>query len=111
MYYMCAHEVGKIMEKTEYFVKVTVGLKPSKMRQLQQWGNLLTRMWKILGNQGNYHVNLTCVTLRRYSVFLHYNCALSLCFIYREVVQQLIEEYQAATRAGYISWGTQQQVS
>lgn len=27
----------------------------------------------------------------------------------REVVQQLIEEYQAATRAGYISWGTQQQ--
>ncbi|XP_020616366.1 tubulin gamma-1 chain [Orbicella faveolata] len=29
----------------------------------------------------------------------------------REVVQQLIEEYQAATRAGYIMWGTQQQVS
>lgn len=27
----------------------------------------------------------------------------------REVVQQLIEEYQAATRAGYIMWGTQQQ--
>lgn len=27
----------------------------------------------------------------------------------REVVQQLIEEYQAATRAGYIMWGSQQQ--
>lgn len=27
----------------------------------------------------------------------------------REVVQQLIEEYQAATKAGYIMWGTQQQ--
>lgn len=27
----------------------------------------------------------------------------------REVVQQLIEEYQAATRADYIMWGTQQQ--
>ena len=29
---------------------------------------------------------------------------------YREVVQQLIEEYQAATKANYIMWGTQQQV-
>lgn len=28
----------------------------------------------------------------------------------REVVQQLIEEYQAATKANYIMWGTQQQV-
>ncbi|XP_073235226.1 tubulin gamma-1 chain [Porites lutea] len=27
----------------------------------------------------------------------------------REVVQQLIEEYQAATKANYIMWGTQQQ--
>ena len=29
---------------------------------------------------------------------------------HREVVQQLIEEYQAATKANYIMWGTQQQV-
>ena len=35
---------------------------------------------------------------------------LTLCFFYREVVQQLIEEYQAATKANYIMWGTQQQV-
>lgn len=42
-------------------------------------------------------------------VFLLHNY-LMLCFFYREVVQQLIEEYQAATKANYIMWGTQQQV-
>lgn len=66
--------------------------------------NLLARIWEILGS----HCNIK----RTWgSLFLDSNCVLSLCFNYREVVQQLIEEYQAATRADYIMWGTQQQVS
>ena len=43
-------------------------------------------------------------------VRLYYRKALMVGFFYREVVQQLIEEYQAATKANYIMWGTQQQV-
>lgn len=66
--------------------------------------NLLARIQEILGS----HRNIDRIWG---SLFLDSNCALSLCFNYREVVQQLIEEYQAATRADYIMWGTQQQVS
>lgn len=69
--------------------------------------NLPARIREILGNQLTSVESQLSVSIgpKHYSVFL------LLYLTPREVVQQLIEEYQAATRAGYIMWGTQQQVS
>ncbi len=36
--------------------------------------------------------------------------AISRCYFSRDVVQQLIDEYHAATKQDYITWGTSIQV-